>query len=96
MCLLVEVADGRQAKVRETVTDFCEVLLAQHLCFSVVGPPSHAGGFYYFRLIFAHASRAVFSRRISGIQLGIQHPRFSCVWSCYNAWAWLDMATERH
>jgi len=36
--------------VRETVTEFREVFLAQHLGFAPVGSPGHAGEFYIFRL----------------------------------------------
>ena len=48
MCLLVEVPHGWQAKVSETVPKFCKVFLTQHLCFSVIRTPSHAGDFTMF------------------------------------------------
>ena len=51
--LFVEISHGWQAEVGEIVTKFLKVLLAQHLRFSLIGTPSHAGGFYYFRLVFA-------------------------------------------
>ena len=53
ICLLVEVPHGWQAKVREIVTEFLEIFLAQHLRFSGVGTPGHAEEFYIFRLVFA-------------------------------------------
>jgi hypothetical protein len=51
--LLVEISHGWQAKVSEIVTKFRKVLLAQHLRFSLIGTPRHAGGFYYVRCLFA-------------------------------------------
>ena len=51
--LFVEVPDGRQAKMCEVATESGEVFLAQHLRFSLIGTPSHAGEFYNFRLVFA-------------------------------------------
>jgi len=53
--LLVEIPNCGQAKVCETATEFAEVFLAQHLRFSLIGTPSHAGGFYRFRFVFAIA-----------------------------------------
>jgi hypothetical protein len=53
ICLLVEVSHGWQAKVSEIMTKFRKVFLAQHLRFSLIRTPRHAGGFYYFRLVFA-------------------------------------------
>ena len=50
---LVEIADGWQAEMGEAVTKFFQVLLAQHLSFSLVRTPSHAGEFYTFRVLFA-------------------------------------------
>jgi hypothetical protein len=51
--LFVEIPNGWQAKVREVASEFAEVFLVQHLRFSLIGTPSHAGGFYNVRLIFA-------------------------------------------
>ena len=51
--LFVEISHGWQAEVGEIVTQFLKVLLAQHLRFSLIGTPSHAGRFYYVRLLFA-------------------------------------------
>ena len=48
--LLVEISHGWQAKVGETVPKFCEVFLAQHLRFSIIRTPSHAGDFTIFAL----------------------------------------------
>jgi hypothetical protein len=43
--LLVKIADGWQAKVCEAATKFVEIFRAQHLRFSLIGTPSHAGEF---------------------------------------------------
>ena len=51
--LLVEISHGWQAKVSKVMTKFRKVFLAQHLRISLVRTPSHAKGFYYFRLVFA-------------------------------------------
>jgi hypothetical protein len=53
VCLLVEFPDGWQAEMREVVTEFLEVLLAQHLRLTLVGTPGHAGQFYNVRFYFA-------------------------------------------
>ena len=50
MCLLVEVPHGWQAKVSETMTKFRKVFLAQHLRFSPIRTPSHAGDSTTFAL----------------------------------------------
>jgi hypothetical protein len=50
--LLVEVANCRQAQMCEVVTDFLEIVLAQHLRFALVGTQGHAGAFYSFRFSF--------------------------------------------
>ena len=41
----------------EIATEFPEVFLAQHLRFSLIGTPSHAGEFYNFRFAFATYAR---------------------------------------
>jgi hypothetical protein len=46
--LLVEISHGWQAKVSEIVPKFCKVFLTQHLRFSLIGTPSHAGDFTMF------------------------------------------------
>ena len=51
--LLVEVPDRWQAKMREVMTEFLEVLLAQHLTLSLLGTPGHGGEFYSVRRLFA-------------------------------------------
>jgi hypothetical protein len=43
VALLVEVSHGGQAKMRESLSEFPEVLLAQHLRFSAVGASGHTG-----------------------------------------------------
>ena len=48
--LLVEFANGGQAKMREVMTEFLEVILAQHLRFSLVRTPGHAGNSTVFAL----------------------------------------------
>jgi hypothetical protein len=53
--LLVEISNGWQAKVCEAVTEFLKVFLAQHLRFSLIGTPSHAGDSTVFRCLFATA-----------------------------------------
>jgi hypothetical protein len=48
--LLVEVSHGWQDKVGETVPKFRKVFLAQHLRFSLIRTPRHAGDFTTFAL----------------------------------------------
>src|ERR1700722_10906272 len=55
VCLLVEFPDGWQAEMREVVTKFLEVLLAQHLCLTLVGTAGHAGAILQCSLLFRHA-----------------------------------------
>jgi hypothetical protein len=50
---LVELPDGRQAEMREVVTEFLEVFLAQHLLVPPIWAPRHAGQFYNLLLLFA-------------------------------------------
>lgn len=38
----VELPDGRQAEMREVVTEFLEVFLAQHLLIPPIWAPRHA------------------------------------------------------
>jgi hypothetical protein len=53
ICAVVKLPYGWQTQMRETVTEFLEVLLAQHLRFALVRASGHAEGFYIFRLVFA-------------------------------------------
>ncbi len=52
--LLVEVSHGWQAKVSETMPKFRKVFLAQHLRFSLIGTPSHAGAILLCSLFIRH------------------------------------------
>src|ERR1700686_3233948 len=70
VCLLVEFPDGWQAEMREVVTKLLEVLLAQHLCLTLVETPGHAGG---NSTIFAFISPCRGSRaRAKGCRAGKQ------------------------
>jgi hypothetical protein len=42
---LVELPEGRQAEMREVVTEVLEVFLAQHLLVPPIWAPRHAGEF---------------------------------------------------
>jgi hypothetical protein len=50
MRFLVEVSQGWKAKVSEIMAKFRKVFLAQHLRFSLIRTPSHAGDFTTFAL----------------------------------------------
>jgi len=50
---LIELPHGRQAEMREVVSKFLEILLAQHLLVPPIWTPSHAGEFYSVRVLFA-------------------------------------------
>src|SRR5580704_17421152 len=52
--LFVEFPDGRQAKMREVVTEFLEVFLAQQLLVPTIWAPRHTGEFYSLLLLFAN------------------------------------------
>jgi len=58
--LFVELPNGRQAEMGETVAKFFEVLLAQHLPVPLIWAPSHAVEFYMFRVLFATNSACTF------------------------------------
>jgi len=58
ICPVVKLPHGWQAEVREIVTEFLEVFLAQHLRFALVGASGHAGEFCTFRLVFANIGEA--------------------------------------
>ena len=37
----------------EIMLEFRKIFLAEHLCFSLVMTPTHAGGFYTIRFVYA-------------------------------------------
>ena len=53
VCPFVELANGRQAEMREVVAEFFQVLFAQHFPVPLIRAPSHAGEFHMFRVLFA-------------------------------------------
>jgi hypothetical protein len=55
VALLVKVSHGGQAKMGESLSEFLEVLLAQHLRFSAVGASGHTGRILRVRLLFANS-----------------------------------------
>jgi hypothetical protein len=56
VALLVIVPHGGQAKMSQIMPEFREVLLAQHLRFSLVGTPSHTGRILHFSSFVRPAS----------------------------------------
>jgi hypothetical protein len=61
--LLVEVSHGWQAEMCEIVPKFRKVFLAQHLRFSLIRTPSHAGNFTSFAVCSPFCKGAV---RVTG------------------------------
>jgi hypothetical protein len=68
--LLVKIMSRRQAQMREVVTEFLEVLLAQHLSLSLVGTPSHAGAILQCSRFIRHTVCGA----LCGVQLGSGTP----------------------
>jgi hypothetical protein len=48
--LFVEIANGRQAEMRQAAPEFVQVFLTQHLRLSLIGTPGHAGHFTAFAI----------------------------------------------
>lgn len=51
---LIEVPNRSHAEVREAVTEFLRLLLAQYLPFLAIRTPGHGQSSYHFRVLFAY------------------------------------------